>query len=316
MTPSEAAFFRRTHAKIARLRPEVIHALIRAWSIIVASFNESELAQIIDSGNVDLLIAEALADQALDRALIPLRQRMRDVMHSGFTYTVPSLPRGGKINGTIAVAFDQLSPDVVAAIRSLETPVLTRLKEDVREVVRARVHDGIVAGENPRAIAKDLRSVIGLGETQYQEIQNYRDALQGLNGRSVSNYTLRSKTIDKMLAKGPLTDAQIDREIAAYTKRRIALNAEATARTATLQAFKQGQKLSWQDAQAKGVIQPNGRLVKQWLGVLDDRERPEHVAMEKETVPFDEPYSNGEMTPGDSTYNCRCVEKIFIQRAA
>ena len=314
MTPSEAAFFRRTHARIARLRPEVIRALIRAWSIIVASFNESELAQIIDSGNVDRLIAEALADQALDRALIPLRLRMRDVMESAFKYTTPSLPRGGKVDGVLAVAFDQLSPDVVTAIRALETPVMARLKQDARDVVRARVLAGIQAGENPRAIARDLRDIIGLGPTQYQEVLNYRDALMGANGRSLSDYTLADATAKRLAAKGPLTEKQIDRYTEAYRQRRIALNAEATARSATLQSFKQGQRLSWQDAIDKGVVPP-GRLVKQWIGVMDDRERPEHVAMERQTVPFDEPYSNGEMTPGESTYNCRCVEKVFIQRA-
>ena len=56
MTPAEAAFFRRTHARISRLRPEVIRALIRAWSTIVASFSESELAQIIDSAEADVVV--------------------------------------------------------------------------------------------------------------------------------------------------------------------------------------------------------------------------------------------------------------------
>jgi hypothetical protein len=31
-------------------------------------------------------------------------------------------------------------------------------------------------------------------------------------------------------------------------------------------------------------------------------------------VPFDDTYSNGEMVPGESTYNCRCVSIVFVAR--
>jgi uncharacterized protein with gpF-like domain len=48
-------------------------------------------------------------------------------------------------------------------------------------------------------------------------------------------------------------------------------------------------------------------LVKTWRGVKDLRERPSHLAMEGQTVGFDESFSNGQEIPGDDEYNCRCV---------
>jgi SPP1 gp7 family putative phage head morphogenesis protein len=47
------------------------------------------------------------------------------------------------------------------------------------------------------------------------------------------------------------------------------------------------------------------RFTKTWSGVLDDRERDEHVALEGETVGIDETFSNGLQFPSEP--NCRCV---------
>lgn len=47
------------------------------------------------------------------------------------------------------------------------------------------------------------------------------------------------------------------------------------------------------------------QFTKTWSGVLDDRERDEHVALEGETVDVKEEFSNGLMYPSEP--NCRCA---------
>jgi SPP1 gp7 family putative phage head morphogenesis protein len=55
-----------------------------------------------------------------------------------------------------------------------------------------------------------------------------------------------------------------------------------------------------------------GRLfLKTWFGVMDDKERDEHVAMEGETVGIDENFSNG--LPYPSEPNCRCHVLTYEQ---
>jgi hypothetical protein len=103
-----------------------------------------------------------------------------------------------------------------------------------------------------------------------------------------------------------LSPAQIDRMTDAYRKRFVAFNAETNTRTAALDAQRLGQHLSWQQAVERGDIDGT-TLTKRWSGTLDDRERDSHLEMEGETVPYDQPYSNGQMIPGDTEYNCRCV---------
>jgi hypothetical protein len=220
--------------------------------------------------------------------LLPYRQEVRSVVESAFDTTVRTvIPDQGKIDGTLAVMFDHTSQDVITAIRTMETKVLASLPAETRDAVRIMIEAGIRDGKNPRAIARTLRDVIGMSSTQAENSLKYA----------------------AKLAKEGKTAAQVEKAVASYQKRAIALNAETNARTATLNAYKQGQRLAWEQAIDAGVVDRDA-LQKTWRGVLDNRERPEHVAMEGETVGIDEPYSNGEIVPGSSSFNCRCVSFV------
>jgi uncharacterized protein with gpF-like domain len=289
VSPAERAYWLRANRRIAGLQPDVQAALLRAFAIVRDSFTDSELAQLIASGNFERIVTSVFSEAVLDRAFIPTRYKIRTAIDQGFKFSTYDLPKGGKVDGQIAVMFDHLSPDVIAGIRTLETKVITSLKSDIRETVRAVVQQGITDGVGPRAIARNLRSVIGMSPTQ--EMNAVKRAAK--------------------LADEGKTQVQIDKAMTAYRRKAIALNAETNARTATLDAFKQGQRLSWKAAVDQGIVPPE-RLMHQWIGVMDDRERPEHVAMEKEVQPFDVPYSNGELVPGESTYNCRCLDRVFV----
>ena len=64
----------------------------------------------------------------------------------------------------------------------------------------------------------------------------------------------------------------------------------------------------------EGAAQTGLELSKTWISSRDSRVRDEHSFMDGETRPFNEPYSNGLMYPGDpggsadEVINCRCVE--------
>lgn len=303
MTPAELKFWQLAHRRASTLTPDVASALLRAYAIIRDSLSEAQLARLIESGQVYQIINHVLSDAVLERAFIPFRQRLRDSTQSAFRYTVQSLPRSGRINGVVAVSFDYLAPQVSTAIRVLDSRVMTTLKADVREAVRLRVDEGLTNRLAVRTIARGIRDVVGLAPNMVQEVANYRAKLEA--GKSVSSYTLRDKRLT------PITPAQIDKAVEAYRKRRIAQHAETVSRTASLDAFKLGQRLAYEDAIAKGIVDRD-RLVKTWVGVRDDRERASHLAMEGETVPFDSPWSNGQMIPGDGEWGCRCLARYRV----
>jgi starvation-inducible outer membrane lipoprotein len=80
-----------------------------------------------------------------------------------------------------------------------------------------------------------------------------------------------------------------------------------------LDALKKGQQLAQEEAVRNGILDPS-RLRKKWIGVMDERERESHRQMEGESVPYNFPYSNGQMIPGESEYNCRCLSRFYESR--
>jgi len=83
------------------------------------------------------------------------------------------------------------------------------------------------------------------------------------------------------------------------------------ARTAALDAFKIGQQVAIGQLLQRGYFPFGGGVMwKTWVNMGDNKVRLEHqykTGLAGQTVPWDQPYSNGDMYPGASTWNCRCI---------
>lgn len=154
----------------------------------------------------------------------------------------------------------------------------------------------VYAVDVPRSVAMRARSV-DESWTEYRLPRKYADAKRLLEDMPNA-------------PGGGLSPEKIDRMVAAYEKRMTAFHAETVSRTATLDSMKLGQRLSWEDAARKGIVD-RGLLQKKWITVQDDRVRPEHKLMHGESVPFDNTFSNGDTIPGESDFNCRCIARYF-----
>lgn len=307
MTAAERLIWNRVQRRASEFQPEIAAAILRSFRTITEAMSEAQIIRAIQLGGVERLFQEALTQAVFNVAYAPVREKLRwSIAQSVKVYTPPP-----KIMGQLSVSFDYLNPRVIDAIRTLETKVIQNLEHDAKEVVRAIVENGLRDGHNPRAYARQLRSSVGLGPTQLQEVENYRRALMEKDASKALHYLRRDKRYDRLTKDGKMTPERIDKAVDAYTRRRIALNAETNARTAALDAQKLAQRLSYEDAIAKGVVSRD-QLKREWIGVMDAREREEHRAMEGQQVGFDSPFSNGEMEPGESTYNCRCIARITL----
>ena len=316
MTQADLAYFVRQQGRMRGLQSGMITVLVNAFEVLRESMSDAQLEALIRTGDTGQII-DALLSGTFDRATIPVTEQLRQIVMTAFRQTITDLPAGGKIDGQVAVAFGHLNPDVIAALTELQTTVLDGLRADVKAAVLAAVKDGIENGDSVSAIASTLRGVIGLSGSQTQEVLNFRDALMGTNGRSVTDYTLRNRIVDKLMRdNGALTPAQVDRYTQAYRDARIAQNTKTVAGTAMKEAYRQGQHMSWAAAKDSGVIPDGYDMMRQWIGVGDDRERDEHLIMNDEVTGFEEPFSNGDMIVGEgSPWNCRCVERVFLVKS-
>jgi len=271
LSPADLTLWLRVQRRAAVEYPDLLSALFRAYVYIRLSLTDAQIARVVSSGNVDELYSRVLTQAMLDQAFGPVRERIRTSVGKGVIYAARDLPKPIPPAPTIKFAFDVLNPRVIDGIRTLETKVITGLQDDVRETVRAVVENGLRDGAGAARIGRDIRGMVGLGPAQEQQVRNFRAALMGQEGRNPLGYVLRDKRFDRTLAKGPLSEAQVDKMVAAYSKRRIAQNADTVAQRFDLLEDVRGQKngltggLGFQNRVAEGLlhnrIEAGGRLV-------------------------------------------------------
>lgn len=303
MSPAERLFRQRLERRAALLQPDLQRAIFRAFARIRAQLTPSQLEVFVRTPDVERLFLDVVSESDLERAFEPVRLALRDGVEDAGASAAKDLP--GLARG---VRFNVLSPVVIDAIRQLDTRVIQTLKDDIREAVRVAVEEGLRAGVNPREVARGLRSVIGLAPNQVQAVANFERMLREGDTEALTR-ALRDRSFDRKIRRafapggGGLSEADVQRMTSIYRRRMVAFNAETNARTAALDANKLAHQLTWESAVQRGDIDP-AKLWKRWIGVKDDRERPTHLAMEGETVRWDERYSNGQMVPGDDEFNC------------
>lgn len=293
-------------------------AILRAWENVAASFSEAELARLLGSASIDRVVSELLSDDVLARALSGVRTQLRLQTDRGVSWAANDLPKRGRtVTGELAVQFNVLNPAHIEAVRALDTKVMRVLRGDVREGFRAFLENGIRDGIGPRQLASQIKDWIGLSPNQIDAVQNFRGLLE-IGDVEALTRKLRDRRYDRTLRRifadgGTLTAQQIDDMTAGYLKKMVAFNASTLARTATTDTLKVGDRLAWQEAIDSGFV-PADRVMKRWLHLDGQKDpRPEHADMQGETVPFNQPYSNGDMYAGESDpWNCHCRDMIYV----
>jgi uncharacterized protein with gpF-like domain len=303
MTPAERAFWAKLRMRASRLEPSLERAMLDGFENLRRMLSDAELLRLID--NAEAMLDGPLSEQAMDRAFAKLQDELQNGVNDATRLFGKDIGDG--------IRFNYLNPRFIDAIRQLNTKVMQTLREDVREVVRSHIEQGLRSGVGPRVMARGIRDVVGLSPTHEKYISNYRRALES-GSRKALAYRLRDRRFDKATIRGELSPEQVDRMVERYRERWVKHNAETNARTASIDAMKLGQRLSWEDAISKNLVDES-TLMMRWVTAGDDRVRPEHKKMNGEAVPFRGVFSNGEQVPGSSTFNCRCLAVVFIRKA-
>lgn len=332
MSPTERAYVARLKRRALAMSEETARRYLEAYRLIRDMLSESELARALESGNLDRLISELASDQTLDPAVARLRRRLDQVLLDVAESEANTLPN------RFRATFDILNPRVIEAARAFDGAAIERLVGDVRETILQEAIAGLEAGHNPRKVARRIKGTVGLSKQQAQWVANFEQELLTGDpkalGRMLGKNQLRQPDgtiitrsghasgegltkaqiarIERVIASGQTIPADQAKAMAeAYRKRLVALNVEAHTKTQMLQAQKQGQRLAWEDAIARGVV-PRHALKRRWLTTLDGRERPEHHALNGTVVGFDETFPNGQLIPGEDEYNCRCLARTYV----
>jgi hypothetical protein len=195
----------------------------------------------------------------------------------------------------------------------------------------------MIDGRNPRntaldivgridpTIKKRIGGVIGLTPNQEKWVANARRYL--LTGdESYFELTLRDKRFDKTIRKAmdegkPPPPETLEKAMVSYKNRALKYRAEVISRTETLSSIQRSSYQVHKQLVTDGVL-PANAIRKWWNAVGDNRTRPTHDALERQTRknplglddPFISPSGARLMYPGDrslgapgkETVMCRC----------
>lgn len=339
----EATFLDYFEAMAWRLTPIVAVAYFKALKDLARSINIEVMTRLLEARNIEGVVALMLNEQVTAAALAPMQQALRDVTARAGVRFYKDTPVGPSSATPIArIRFNVLDPNVVTAIERYESVVFSAMTDTLKETVRQFVTAGLNAGVGPREIAKGMREVLGLAPTQEQYLRNYQAELEALSSArtrailravmkrgdtpAVLGRTLSDGNFDRVVRSAitkdiELTPAQIEKGIARYRKNLKANQADTTSRTVTLNAMREAQRMSWDQAIAAGKVAAE-ELVETWFTNLDGRERPAHHQMHgAQKGYYDDWFVPGvgrQRYPGESEYNCRCRTWIAprIRRAS
>ncbi len=304
-TPRER-FRARTMYLIRDLQPDISATELKVFRRILDLIPESEIVAALETGSVTAVLA-LFSDDVMAVAVGPLRSVLTDALRRSAETMIRDIPRARDLG----VVFDVLNPRVIEAVRALDDRFVQQLTSDVRATVRQVAERTLRDGINPRESARELRAAIGLGPSQEEQVQNFRRALETGDTSKVMTYTKRDRRFDATIRKGELSPAQVDKMVDIYRKRRIALNAEAVSRTAALNAQRGGQRLAWDSAIDRGIVDKSD-LMKERIVTMDGRQRDEHEALNGQRRRYDEAYDNGEIVSGTLSWSCRCLDRYYL----
>lgn len=285
-------------------------ALNVVWENVRRSESLANLEYIIETQGITglLPILETLPDELSAQ----LRPVIEDAISESGRVVVQVLPKAAV---TAPIVFSLVTPQVSAYVNNYVGQMIREVSDETVKAVQIAVNQGVVTGRNPRQIARDFRSSIGLTQRQEMTVQRLRSALEKGEAGYVNSLTTVTDSAKNAVSAGKLSQDQMDKIIEQTRLRYIKQRTETIARTESLRAVSVGQDQAIRQGQVMGSI--SNQLLKRWLYRKDTRTRDAHISTGENNgwIPMDRPFTTPLgplMFPRDpngsaaNVINCRC----------
>jgi len=285
-------------------------ALNLVWENVRRSESLANLEYIIETQGISGLLP--ILDTLPDELSAQLRPVIENAIAESGRVVVQVLPKAAV---TAPVVFSLVNPRVGAYINNYVGQMIREVSDETVKAVQIAVNQGVITGRNPRQIARDFRSSIGLTTRQEQTVQRLRAALEKGEAGYVNSLTTVTDSAKNAVSAGKLSESQIDKIVEQTRLRYVKQRTETIARTESLRATSVGQDLAIREGQITGAI--SNELLKRWLYRHDTRTRDAHISAGETNgwIPMNRPFSTPLgplMFPRDpngsasNTINCRC----------
>jgi hypothetical protein len=345
-TPGDLALI---EALAKKLEPRLAKALLEAFSKVADSINVEALANALASGNVERAMSALGLDQQ-GAAFSAVRSALESGVWDAAMATGPRIERITKAE----FEFRRLNPVLVDWLENYNFNLIKETTKKTKEAVQDVMIEGMKAGENPRTTAREVKSIIGLTMRQRRAVRAFRKELEnfhnkrnandwnlggkisrapggaqtyaidekgdpkdGINARRLRDFRFDGTLAKAIKTKKPLTKAQIDKMVKAYTRKYLKFRAETIARTEAQRANMVGVQEAWRQMIADGKI-AESLVRRQWIVTKDERSclicKPIPSMNPPLGVPFATPFATPVgpiMLPPGPHPQCRCA--VFIR---
>ncbi len=196
----------------------------------------------------------------------------------------------GKVSDSL-ISYNSTNHRAVMQAQQNRYQLVREISDEQRTVVRRAVSEGMMRGDNPRVIARDIRETIGLTETQSGHVTSYRRALESGDFDNALGRQLSDGRSDRTIRSvrqqgGTLTPEQVDVMTERYRKNYVTFRAETIARTEGLRAANDGTREAMRQAIERGDVDA-ADLETTWnAGPLTKNARDSHHKLDGTSVRF------------------------------
>lgn len=327
---------------LKKMEPQVAAAFQRAVANIINSSQLNRIILAIERNDINAAIRAIDLDGA---AYAELTAVVRSAYAQAGAVVVANTVWRGADARKIVIYWNAANPRAERWLTEVSSQFITRITNEMREVIRGAITSGYAQGLGPRQIALDLvgrvgaggRSggVIGLSRPQAIAVERMRASL--LSGQDMSyifGLTKRDKRYDSMIRKAidggyTLGQKEIDKITGRYADRLLKLRGDTIARTETAQAVEAARQEAFEQWKDKTGISDQF-ITRRWDHAGGGKSsRDWHMEMNGMTVqgldtPFITPRGARLMYPCDTSLgagaaevvNCRCMQTIVIDYKA
>ena len=300
--------------------PKIAKAFISAIEAIRTRVPAETIARLIERRDFTSLEA-AFAGHFTSTEWQPYGKAIEQAVLAGVkaTSSTQGVINGAQADFEIAVG---LNPRLEQFALTMTSTRIREIDQTTRDTIRQVLQRGLTAGDDPFAIARQIRGSIGLTRRQEAAVSNYERMLRALDPEALDR-KLRDRRSDASVGRAiandkALTDAQIRSLVDRYRDRYVKYRANVIARTESIRAVQGAQWELFQDMINKGQI--DARQVRRtWIHTNDGHVRNSHVQ-----IPQINPRGVGQaetfasplgpiLYPGDpsalaaNTIQCRCA---------
>jgi len=328
---TRAAFLR----ELARHEP----ALVRAFEEAVRSARDAVVLRILEEairrGDIEFAV-QMLARRDYFKA--PLDQSIIEIFNAGGVYQANLAPKRRENTAPrLAARFDILNETGIETARRLAGDLITEITEDQAAMIRQTITEGLSENRGYARIARDLvgktvgdrrvGGMIGLHSRQAEAVRRARAELEaGEYAKYLSRSgNIRNQSLDRAVERAirtgkPMTQAEIDRSIRAYSDGLLKQRARVIARTEGNAAMNLGRRESIRQQIENGVIRAD-LVTKTWVATLGKFTRDHHKELNGTNLKWGEKFISPKTgfamdgphdpdAPPVDTVNCRCFARI------